>query len=154
MARPLGQVMRAAPEALGCQTNHALATLLGVSLRTVERYSGDPHVGSLDRAPKVVRALYPVNPTLAAELAEALGTNLVALGCVPATREERAAARGNAVATSDELMVVVQALAGVTGLSLEQAREGLAVAVNTALDMGLTLEQLDPVVSTKPPSRR
>jgi hypothetical protein len=133
--------------------NRALAKVLGVGLRTVERHGVhilyNPVYGH-----RFVRAVHPHNPDLAGRLARAAGTNLKALGLEPATREERAAARRDVITTSDETLAVIQATVAATGLSIEQARAGVGAAVAMALDMGLTLEQLDPVLNPKKPSRR
>jgi type IV secretory pathway TrbD component len=133
--------------------NRALAKVLGVGLRTVERHGVhilyEPVYGQ-----RFVRAVHPHNPELAARLAQAAGTSLKALGLEPATPAERAAARGNVIASSDEALAVIHATVAATGLSVEQARVGLAAGVAMAINMGLTLEQLDPVLNPKKPSRR
>jgi hypothetical protein len=133
--------------------NRGLARLLGVGLRTVERHGVyilyHPVYGH-----RFVRAVHPRNPELAGRLARAAGTNLKALGLEPATREERAAARGNVITTSDEALAVIHAASAATGLSIEATRAGLGAAVAMAMDLGLTLEQLDPVLNPKKPSRR
>jgi hypothetical protein len=133
--------------------NRGLARVLGVSLRTVERHGISVLYHPL-YGHRFIRAVHPHNPVLAGRLAGAVGTNLKALGLEPATREERAAARDDVIPTSDEALAVIQAAVAATGLSIEQARAGVGAAVAMALDMGLTLEQLDPVLNPKKPSRR
>ncbi len=133
--------------------NEGLARVLGVGLRTVERYGVfvlyHPVYGH-----RFIRAVHPRNAALAGRLARAAGTNLKALGLEPATREERAAARRDVLTTSDEALAVIQAASAATGLSMEEARAGVAAAVAMAMDLGLTLQQLDPLLNPKKPSRR
>jgi hypothetical protein len=138
---------------LGWWGNRHLARALGVSLRTVERHGVDllvdPHY-----AHRLVRLVHAKNADLGEKLARAVGTNVVALGLVPATPEQRRAARGGGIAWPDEVFSVVQAAASAGGLSIEKARSIVGAAVAMAQDMGLTLEQLDPILNPKKPSRR
>ncbi|HUB10063.1 MAG TPA: hypothetical protein VMB50_23875 [Myxococcales bacterium] len=133
--------------------NSGVAKLARCSLRTIERHGCQillmPHY-----AHPFVRAVHAKRPDLGALLARAAGTNLTALGLVPATAAERAAARGSGIATTHEVLRVLHAAAAATGLSLEQARAGVGAAVAMALDQGLTLETLDPLLNPKKPSRR
>ncbi len=59
-----------------------VAELLGISVRTVQRRSNWGFVSSADYE-LLLRALQPTNPALAAELAQATGHDLAALGLVP-----------------------------------------------------------------------
>ncbi len=133
--------------------NRGLAALLGVGLRTVERY-GSKLVVLPGYAHRFARAVHAQDPELAGRLAACAGTNLVALGLVPATGEERRAARGGSVAWAEDAQLVIEAAAHAAGLSLKQAKAALGAAVAAAVDLGLTLEQLEPVLQPKKPSRR
>jgi hypothetical protein len=129
--------------------NQGLARLLGVSLRTVERHSRQGGVSSPDALHKLVRALHPVDPALAARLAEAGGANLVMLGLLPASPDERAAARPPGLATPEEMITVVQAAATALGLPLDAARQGVAAAFEAAHALGLSVQALQPMLSPR-----
>lgn len=138
------------------------ARLIGQSLPRQRARRLAPHDREARRAPPsrpplrapLVRAVHRKNADLGEKLARAVGTSVVALGLVPATPEQRRAARGGSVAWLDEVFAVLQAAAGAGGLTLEEARSAVAAAVATAADMGLTLEQLDPVLNPRKPGRR
>ena len=57
-----------------------LADLIGVSKRTVQRHTAFGGLPTLEDGHKLIVALHPKNPALAARLATALGTTLPALG--------------------------------------------------------------------------
>src|ERR1700691_175489 len=59
-------------------SNRMLAELTGAALRTIERKGLGP-----EYAPALIKAIFPINRTLAGDLAMAAGTSLEALALVP-----------------------------------------------------------------------
>jgi transcriptional regulator with XRE-family HTH domain len=105
--------------------------MVGKTKRTVQRWE-EGGVALIPSEVKVfARALRPVRPDLAAQMAATVGTTLDELGIVPAAEASRR------TAPSDAIDSVVRAAADAMGVSPDAIRPALSAAFVRALDAGL-----------------
>jgi transcriptional regulator with XRE-family HTH domain len=115
-------------------TQEELGDMVGKTKRTVQRWEE----GGVTLIPSEVkvfaRALRPVRPDLAAQIAATVGTTLDELGIVPAADASRR------TAPSDAIDSVVRAAADAMGVSPDAIRPAVAAAFVRARDAGLDVQ--------------
>jgi hypothetical protein len=127
-------------------SQRGLGERLGVSRRTVVRWSSGGGWRNAYTTGKLAALLYPVDPALAASFAAIGGHTLVSLGLEPSVPPTRVA-----VPPSRAIDVVVCAAADACDGSPRAARAALLAAVRAAKDVGLDLAGIEAALS--PPSR-
>jgi transcriptional regulator with XRE-family HTH domain len=135
VTEPLVPLVAEAQRTLGL-TQAQLGELLGISRRTVIRWSGasSPSQGDLV---KLAKAVFPKDPALADRLARAGGARLHELGLAPPPQAPPSPqARENAIAS------IVCAAAEASVGTPQAARAGLLAALDRAATLGVTSEEL------------
>lgn len=150
MKKKLGHLVMEARRLLALH-DRDLAKLLNVSLRTVERYNWQGGIRGRDDAHLLATRVHPRDADLAKELLEAVGSNPVYLGLVPASPEERRAARPPGGVTPTEAVAVVGAAADLLGLGIEETFPAVQAAFRKAQSLGLSVEALLPALTPPRP---
>jgi len=132
-------------------TQRGLASLLGMSLRTVQRvHSGGSGIGR-DRWAVLARAIHPRNPDLAARIAASQHTTLEAFGIAPPPAARAAASSAEASSPAPvktrppsprDADGVLCAAANVMNVPPRAVRPVLAAAFGRAKELGLSVETL------------
>jgi transcriptional regulator with XRE-family HTH domain len=122
-----------------------LGELLGVSLRTVARWTARQSYPSPTNFHAMARAVFPRDASLAVQLATSGGTTLEELGVQQASV---AARTGGASSIPDALLVesIVCAAATAMDASPRALRPALAAAFDRARTLRLTVESIDAVL--------
>ena len=123
-----------------------LGRIMGVSKRTMTRWMHGVVFLAKPQAAPLARAVHPLDPQLASELALASGSSLEELGLAPppASKEGMAAARLR-------LDTVVCAAAEAIDASPRAVRAALLAALQRAREVGLTPDELEAALA--PPRR-
>jgi transcriptional regulator with XRE-family HTH domain len=108
-------------------TQDGLGDLLGCTKRSIQRYEDGGASLVPPQIEALARAVYPVQPDLAAQIAASGETTLERLGLVPPSPS----------ATSESIDAVVRAAADVMGVPPDAIRPAIAVAFAKARDLGL-----------------
>jgi len=126
-----------ASEALGLNQRE-IAALLGISTRTVQRWAGRrASPGSLDHQ-RLAQAVHPKDPGLAAQLAQAGGASLAALGL-----GQPEAPAPPALAPEHLVDSVVCVASAATGIMPDAVRPGLLAAFTRARQLGLSIDAVE-----------
>jgi transcriptional regulator with XRE-family HTH domain len=144
MHRPIPVLLDESRHALGISQN-TLSARLGVSRRTGQRWSkgGGPYGTKLHA---MARLVFPVDAALAAEIAEAGGTTLDALGVLPPPPP----APPPPVVPPDRVIdAVVCAAAEAMQMAPQTVRPALLAAFTSAKDLGLTVDDVERVLRTR-----
>ncbi len=120
--------------------NRELAEFLGVSVRTIQRHMSMGGVAYDSECEKLIHAVHPRNPALAAEFAEHIGKTLPSLGLAAPHDPRRAPAQP--VLSRLYADAVVCAAADALGQPPAAVRKAVAAAFRRALDLGASLEEL------------
>jgi hypothetical protein len=128
---------------LGLWTQPAFARFLGVSTRTVQRHPGSAGVPMGAHHEKIVRALHPVNPQLAKQLAIASRLDLVVMGLEPATVTKPVLPS----ATREHATLVVCAAADALNMVPRDVRPVLANIFSNARALGVDMDSLAKLLS-------
>jgi hypothetical protein len=140
--RPTGQLVAWAQAALG-MTHKQFGEALHASERTSIRWaSGRSQVG-VSQLHMLARLVYPKNPALAAQLAEAGSETLESLGVVSAPRPT--------LAPQVLADVVACAAADAIGVAPAAARKALAAAFARAKELGATAAEVESALAATPP---
>jgi transcriptional regulator with XRE-family HTH domain len=142
MFRPIPVLLQQVRSTLVLSQN-GLAAAVGVSRRTGQRWSQGRGPGAYDlRA--IARLVFPADASLAAELAEATGTTLVALGLLPPPAP---AAAPPAPAVPDRVIdAVVCAAAEALQVMPQAARPAVLAAFVCARELGLSVADVERVL--------
>jgi hypothetical protein len=117
-------------------SQRTLGEMLGISRRTVIRW-GTGSVPSVSQVIAIAKAVYPIDPALASDLAVAAGTRLAELGLgIPVVTEPRVPVKELAV----DSIVCAAASAGAT--TPQSAKAAVLAALKRAALLGVTLEEL------------
>jgi hypothetical protein len=116
-------------------TQQEFADIFGRTKRTVHRWEERGTLLLPSEAAALARALYPVRPDLAAEIAATASTTLDRLGLAPAPTPSKAP-------LADPIDAVVRAAAEVMGVAAEAIRPALAAAFVRASEAGLDVKVL------------
>jgi len=146
---PLG-VIYEARRTLGLWQNVDLARFLGVSTRTVRRHAGSAGIPLGNHHAKLARALYPVNPELAAKFARACRLDLVELGIAPKPSQPPPA---RPAATREHALLALCNAADALNLTPRAARPLLANILAHAHALGVELGGLAKLVAEAPNAR-
>jgi transcriptional regulator with XRE-family HTH domain len=120
-------------------SQNELSARLGVSRRTGQRWTrGSGPSGT--QLHGMARLVFPVDAALAAEIAEAAGTTLDALGLLPVS---------TVVPTDRVVDAVVCAAAEAMQVVPQNVRPALLAAFACARELGLTLEDVERVLRAK-----
>jgi transcriptional regulator with XRE-family HTH domain len=142
-------------------TQKQLAEMFGVSLRTANRWEGGGSYPDLEQVGQLARAVHPKDATLAGALAGEAGTTLEALGLVvqkstspplPPAPPPRAFPPIDLMVDS-VILAAVDAVAGHADSPLHERSallDILRAAISRACRLGLTLEEVDAVLSHRP----
>jgi hypothetical protein len=144
MHRPVPVLLDQTRRALLVSQNE-LSARLGVSRRTGQRWNQGkgPYGTDLHRMAGMV---FPVDAALAAEIAEAGGTTLEALGVLPPPPP----APAPPVAPPDRVIdAVVCAAAEAMQMAPQNVRPALLAAFTSAKDLGLTVDDVERVLRTR-----
>jgi transcriptional regulator with XRE-family HTH domain len=145
MPRPMPLLLHDSRRVLHVSQNE-LAARLGVSRRTGQRWTkGSGPDGT--QLHGMARLVFPVDAALAAEIAEAAGTTLDALGLLPASAP--GASPSSVVPTERVVDAVVCAAAEAMQVVPQQVRPALLAAFACARELGLTLEDVERVLRAK-----
>jgi hypothetical protein len=137
-----------------------LADHLGVSRRTVSRWAHDGAHLTHDQVAKLAELAYEHDPSLAAEIAAAVGETLVTLGVEviavpeappPPSPSLPAVAAAPRVALQNLVDAVVCAAAEALDVSPRVVRPGLLAAIRCAREVGLTVEEMEAALSAARP---
>jgi len=145
-----------ARDALNLHTNVDLAKFLGVSRRSVQRYS---HTGGLPsgiHVAKLVRALYPVNQQLATTIGNAYRIDLTDLEPRPwLTAAGLSAPVTPAVpaATREHVTEVILVACDALNLPPREVRPALAAIFTQVRSLGVDLDQLTRLLAGEPRSK-
>ncbi len=130
--------------------NKQLGKFLGLSSRTITRWWNNEASPSGQEVVKILRAVHPKDPALAAKLATELGTTLQALGlAAPAPPPAPPPPRPR---PPNALMVesIVCAAAVAQQATPDAVRPILQAAFARARGMGLSVEEVDDALSPSP----
>jgi len=135
-----------ARRALGL-SQKGLVTVLGSSLRTVERMHAGRSHPSRDHWALLIHALHPTDPELAARIAAFCGGTLEQFGIAPPPPPPSAAPppsapQAPAVVSAQAVESVLFAAADATDLPLSSVKAVLVAAFVRARDLGLSVEGL------------
>lgn len=149
MARPVPILMDAARRALQVSQN-GLAEKMGVSRRTGQRWNAGRGPSGMDLQ-DMARLVYPVDATLAGEIAAASGTTLQALGLLPPPAPVAPAAPPPPPAGPPDRVVdaVVCAAAEAMQVMPQSVRPAVLAAFACAKELGLTVEAVERVLRTR-----
>ncbi len=128
-----------------------LAKLVGCSVRTVQRHSWQGGLAYASDHEKLIRAVHPRSPDLAARLARVTGINLGALG-LPSPQDLRPIA-----ARREHADAIVAAAADVLDVSPKSVRPAIAAAFALARELNVALDTLAPLLAAAkpaPPAKR
>jgi len=122
-----------------------IAQLLGVSRRSVSRWSKDGTFMTVEHGVTLAKLVHERDPSLAAELAALAGETLVTLGleAPPAAPKTPVAP---AVAPAKLVDAVVCAAAEAMDVSPRAIRPALLAALRSAREVGLTMESLEALL--------
>ncbi|HEY2511362.1 MAG TPA: helix-turn-helix transcriptional regulator [Polyangiaceae bacterium] len=150
--QPAGPLLARAHRTLG-MTQGQLGNALGVSERTVSRwYQRGPSV-TVRQFCKLAALVYPRDPALARELAEAASETLESLGLVAPAPVVPASAPAPApppVPVAVLIDAVVCAAAEALDLSPGRVRSAVRAAFRRARELHLTIEQVDAALEPPP----
>lgn len=141
MFRPKPVLMDEARRVLGVSQN-GLAQRMGVSRRTGQRWNAQGGPQGTD-VHKLALLVYPVDAGLAAEIAEAGGTTLAALGVLPPTLPEPSGPPDRVVDA------VVCAAAEAMQVMPQSVRPAVLAAFACARELGLTVEGVERVLRSR-----
>ncbi|HEV3189041.1 MAG TPA: helix-turn-helix transcriptional regulator [Polyangiaceae bacterium] len=139
-------------------TQKQLAEMLGVSLRTANRWEGGGSYPDLQQVGQLARAVHPKDAALAEALAGEAGTTLEALGLVarkspspplPPAPPPRAFPPIDLMVDS-VILAAADTVAGYADCPLQERSallDVLRAAISRARRLGLTLEEVDAVLS-------
>ena len=145
MPRPMPLLLHDSRRVLQVSQNE-LAARLGVSRRTGQRWTKGTGPGGTELQ-GMARLVFPVDAALAAEIAEAAGTTLDALGLLP---EPTPAAPASSAVPSDRVVdAVVCAAAEAMRVVPQDVRSALLAAFACARELGLTVEDVERVLRAK-----
>jgi hypothetical protein len=122
-----------------------LAKLVGCSVRTVQRHSWQGGLGYSADHVKLIRAVHPHSPDLAARLARATNIQLDALGLSPTSDLTPIAAR------REHVDAIVAAAADVLDVSPKSIRPAIAAAFALARELHVSLDTLAPLLAARKP---
>jgi hypothetical protein len=156
MSDPTAFLVREARIAMGLHSDQAFADFLGVSRRTVQRHAHTSGVPQGDGHSRLLRALHPLNPQLAQQLALALGKNLVQMG-LEAPAPPRGAPQPlkptRPEARREHAALVVVAAADALGMPPREARPVLAAIFSEARATGVDMDQLAKLLAEGEPAK-
>ncbi len=142
-------------------TQKQLGEMLGASLRTASRWEGGGSYPDLEQVGQLARAVHSKDVTLAGALAGEAGTTLEALGLVvpkspspplPPAPPPRAFPPIDLMVDS-VILAAADAVAGYADSPLQERSvllDVLRAAISRARRLGLTLEEVDAVLSRPP----
>jgi hypothetical protein len=135
-------LLRRAQYVLG-ESQIGLGRVMGVSKRTMTRWMHAVVFLAKGQAEDLARAVHPLDPQLASEIALAGRTSLAEMGLAPppGSKEDMAAARLR-------LDTVVCAAAEAIDASPRAVRAALLAAFQRAREVGLTPDELEQAVAT------
>jgi hypothetical protein len=128
--------------ALGLWQQVDFARFLGVSARTVARHASSAGIPLGNGHEKLVRALHPNHPELAAKLAASCRLDLGALGLRPTAPEKNPQPAAAVPATHAHATLVVCAAADALNMVPRDVRPVLATIFGHARSLGVDLEGL------------
>lgn len=128
-------------------TQVELARLLGASRRTGQRWDSDKSTPSPQQLQTLAKHIYPVDPQLAAEIAQATDTTLVALGLAPPPPPANAPPPPPVASIVDS---VVCAAAEAIDVVPRAVRPALLAAFSRARELQLTIEVVEKALLGKP----
>jgi hypothetical protein len=144
MAIPLSVLLGKAQHALGIASQGDLGELLGSSRRSGQRWAVGTSTPTGPQILDLVRRVHQVDEELAAELAEARGTTLVAMGVV--------AAPSPFVPPADRVAdSVVCAAAETMDVTPRAIRPAIQAAFTRARELGLSVEAMEKALCREPP---
>jgi hypothetical protein len=124
-------------------TQQGFGDLLGRTKRTVQRWEDRGTALMLSEVEALARALLPVRPDLAAQIADAADTTLDQLGIPPA-------GAASPMAMSNPTDSVVRAAAEVLGVTPDAIRPAIAAAFVRAREAGLDVQTVaETLTSTR-----
>jgi hypothetical protein len=126
-----------------------LGTLLGVSRRTISRWTGGGARLIKDQGEALARALHPVDVALARKAAEAGGSSLVALGLDPAVVAQ--SAKEALAANVRRVRTVLYEAADAIDASPRAVRPALLAAFRAASAEGLSLAEATAALEAMAP---
>jgi transcriptional regulator with XRE-family HTH domain len=149
-------------------TQKQLGEMFHTSMRTAHRWEGGKAYPDVEQIQRLVRAVFPVDAQLAAQLAHEAGTELSAMGLVVASNDEPAAAPSPpsrpfppvALMIDSILLAAVDAAQGDTGAATgrQTVRDILRAAFSRARGLGLTIEEVEQALAPpeviRTPARR
>jgi hypothetical protein len=137
-------------------TYRGLATLLGSSLRTCQRWGTGRSTPSPDRYAQLAGHVYAHDPSLAAELAAVAGGTLESLGIVKPASLQAASLAHAALAARPEQLVenVIYAAAEAMDVSPRAIRGAVAAAFARAKELGIDVAAVDGVLAARPTKLR
>jgi transcriptional regulator with XRE-family HTH domain len=127
-----------------------LGLKVGVSRRTVSRWMARQSAPSSSELAVLARIVYGVNPTLAEQLAAAMGQTLVGLGIAPPPPPPLAtppAPAPKVASVLDLIDCVVCSVAEAADLSPKTVRPMVLLALRRAHELGLDLEKASASVA-------
>jgi len=139
-----GALLARAGVTLG-MSHRELATLVGVSRRSVSRWTREGTLLTRAQVVAVTKAVHPLDASLAAELAALLDETLVTLGLeAPPPIADTLAPKSERRAVSSARLadVVVCAAAEAMDVSPRLVRPALVAALRAAREVGLSIEAL------------
>jgi len=126
-------------------TQKELGDIVGSTKRTVQRWEGSGALLTPSQVEALARALCPVRPDLAEQIAAVAGTTLDNLGIAPPTD-------ASPPSPSDAIDSVVRAAAGAMGVTPDAIRPAVAAAFERACDAGLDVQAVAERLN-RPPVR-
>jgi hypothetical protein len=126
-----------------------VAQLLGVPVRTVQRHPATGGLSQTEHYAKLVRAIHPRNPTLAAQIATAIGKSLPELGIHPAPTAVSAPLPPPR-ATQAHAEAVVCAAADAIGVVPRDVRPIVAAIFSCARKLDVDLSSLTALLAEHP----
>ena len=150
LSREARELIAQAQTALGL-SQEGLGAKLGSSKRTVSRWASSRSAPSMDQVQTLARLVHPVNPTLAAGLAEASGETLQSLGIVEPAPPP-APAQPSVTPVAPPARVVVQAVVCAAAEALQATpstvRPAILAAFRTARELGMSVEDVERALGT------
>jgi hypothetical protein len=128
-----------------------LAKLVGCSVRTIQRNSSQGGLAYRSDHEKLITAVHPRSPDLAARLARSMGVDLGTLG-LPTPQELRPIA-----ARREHADAIVAAAADALDVSPKTVRPAIAAAFALARELNVALDTLAPLLASPkpaPPAKR
>lgn len=129
------------------ESQEGIGRIMGVSKRTMTRWMRGGHWLAQCHAEPLARAIHPVDPVLAAEIAAAGETSLVEMGLGPS-------AAGLDSRTRALVDAVVLSAAEALDASPRLAAPALLAALRRARELGLGLDLVEVALTPPKPERR